>query len=127
MRQLQGDVFAFQPPCVVATYACFLVVLNRPLSRVFLSVYGSHMPAVLLLQALPAVSRPLVDTGLVQHAPPTSAPLMVSNTNNDVTHQVKRQKVEEAEPRDSKAAGQEVQEARSVAAATKQQLGLTGN
>lgn len=100
---------------------------QQALESCFLFVYGSHMPAVLLLQALPAVSRPLVDTGLVQHAPPTSAPLMVSNTNNDVTHQVKRQKVEEAEPRDSKAAGQEVQEARSVAAATKQQLGLTGN
>lgn len=42
-------------------------------------------------------------------------------------HHVKRQKVEQPEHVDSKPAAQQLHEARSVAAATKQQLGLTGN
>jgi len=42
-------------------------------------------------------------------------------------HQAKRQKVEQPEIVDSKPAAQQLHEARSVAVATKQQLGLTGN
>jgi len=50
-----------------------------------------------------------------------------SKHGHAAAHQAKRQKVEQPEVVDSKPAVLQLHEARSVAVATKQQLGLTGN
>ncbi|KAL0028239.1 hypothetical protein WJX79_003509 [Trebouxia sp. C0005] len=80
------------------------------------------------VQVLPATSRPSSENQaqLPFHASPTSVTMTSSKHGQAAAHHVKRQKVEQPEHVDSKPAAQQLHEARSVAAATKQQLGLTG-
>ncbi len=82
-----------------------------------------------LQQALPATSRPSSQTQaqLPLHTSPTAVTVGSSKHGQAAAHQTKRQKVEQPEVVDSKPAAQQLHEARSVAATTKQQLGLTGN
>ena len=82
-----------------------------------------------LQQALPATSEPSSEnqTQLPLHTSPTAFTAGFSEHGQAAAHQTKRQKVEQLEIADSKPAAQQLHEARSVAAATKQHLGLTGN
>ncbi|KAA6424230.1 MAG: ATP-dependent RNA helicase kurz [Trebouxia sp. A1-2] len=85
-------------------------------------------PMSAVQQVLPATSRPSSENQaqLPFHASPTSVTMTSSKHGQAAAHHVKRQKVEQPEHVDSKPAAQQLHEARSVAAATKQQLGLTG-
>ncbi len=82
-----------------------------------------------LQQALPATRKPSSENQaqLPLHTPPTAVTVGSSKHGQPAAHQAKRQKVEQPEVVDSKPAAQQLHEARSVAAATKQQLGLTGD
>lgn len=79
-------------------------------------------------QALPATSEPSSENQaqLPLHTSPTTVTVGSSKHGQAAAHQAKRQKVQQPEVVDSKPAAQQLHEARSVAAATKQQLGLTG-
>ena len=81
-----------------------------------------------LQQALPATSEPSSENQneLPLHTSPTAFTAGFSEHDQAAAHQTKRQKVE-PEIVDSKPAAQQLHEARSVAVATKQHLGLTGN
>lgn len=82
-----------------------------------------------LQQALAATSKPSSENQaqLPLHTSPTAVTVGSSKHGQAAAHQAKRQKVEQPEVVNSKPAAQQLLEARSVAAATKQQLGLTGN
>ncbi|DBA75145.1 hypothetical protein WJX77_004936 [Trebouxia sp. C0004] len=79
-------------------------------------------------QALPTTSKPSSENQaqLPLHTSPTAVTLGSSKHGQAAAHQAKRRKVEQPEVVDSQPAAQQLHEARSVAAATKQQLGVTG-
>lgn len=82
-----------------------------------------------LQQTLPATSKPSCENQnqLPLHTSHTAVTVGSSKHGHAAAHQAKRQKVEQPDVVDSKPAAQPLHEARSVAADTKQQLGLTGN
>jgi hypothetical protein len=82
-----------------------------------------------LQQVLPATSEPSSENQAPHplHTSPTTGIVGSSKHGQPAAHQAKRQKVEQPEIVDSKPVAQQLHEARFVAAATKQQLGLTGN
>ncbi|DBB17318.1 TPA: hypothetical protein ACH3X3_014362 [Trebouxia sp. C0006] len=79
-------------------------------------------------QVLPATSEPSSENQAPHplHTSPTTGIVGSSKHGQPAAHQAKRQKVEQPEIVDSKPVAQQLHEARFVAAATKQQLGLTG-
>jgi len=82
-----------------------------------------------LQRTLPATSKPSCEnqTQLPLLTSLTAVTVGSSKHGHAAAHQAKRQKVEQPEVVDSKPAVLQLHEARSVAVATKQQLGLTGN